>query len=80
MNRSGKPETPSISITPLPRGSSTSPGARAGVPATSVLKPGQVQNSQQKATFVICEICDGYIKVSSNKSTSEQSETLNIFY
>lgn len=38
---------PSISITPLPRPP----------------QPSQPQPSQQsKGTFVICEICDGYIK------------------
>lgn len=44
--------TPSISITPLPRQQS-----QAGI------KPGQSPNaSGSKPQFVICEICDGYIK------------------
>lgn len=44
--------TPSISITPLPRQQS-----QAGI------KPGQSPNSSgSKPQFVICEICDGYIK------------------
>ncbi|CAH1125107.1 unnamed protein product [Ceutorhynchus assimilis] len=43
--------TPSISITPLPRTSSTA------TPAAS--KPG---DTSSKNAFVICEICDGYIK------------------
>ncbi|XP_047040404.1 uncharacterized protein LOC124644840 [Helicoverpa zea] len=42
---------PSISITPLPRQS---------LPAPVQFPPPQVVNS--KSTFVICEICDGYIK------------------
>ncbi|XP_019762818.2 MOG interacting and ectopic P-granules protein 1 [Dendroctonus ponderosae] len=42
--------TPSISITPLPRGTSATPTAS---------KPG---DTSSKNSFVICEICDGYIK------------------
>ncbi|GJQ88045.1 hypothetical protein Trydic_g12967 [Trypoxylus dichotomus] len=42
---------PSISITPLPRNTSA--------PQTPVSKPG---DSNSKNSFVICEICDGYIK------------------
>ncbi|KAF5289947.1 hypothetical protein FQR65_LT11694 [Abscondita terminalis] len=45
-------QQPSISITPLPRGTSA-PGS------TNVAKPG---DSNSKNSFVICEICDGYIK------------------
>lgn len=45
---------PSISITPLPRTTSQSSIPGSGTSS----KPGG------KATFVICEICDGYIKVS----------------
>ncbi|CAH0547216.1 unnamed protein product [Brassicogethes aeneus] len=44
---------PSISITPLPRGSATS------TPGNVSAKPG---DSSSKNSFVICEICDGYIK------------------
>ena len=44
---------PSISITPLPRTTSQTPLSGSG----SSSKPGG------KNTFVICEICDGYIKV-----------------
>ncbi|KAL1517591.1 hypothetical protein ABEB36_001333 [Hypothenemus hampei] len=42
--------TPSISITPLPRGTTATPSAS---------KPG---DTSSKNSFVICEICDGYIK------------------
>lgn len=53
QNQSKKPvHQPSISITPLPRASSTS----SSVVST---KPG---DSNSKNSFVICEICDGYIK------------------
>nr|CAH7754740.1 unnamed protein product [Callosobruchus chinensis] len=55
-------QTPSISITPLPRGTSASTvGGAAGGPAsgTQTAKPG---DTSSKNTFVICEICDGYIK------------------
>lgn len=44
---------PSISITPLPRTSATA------TPSSSTAKPG---DSSSKNSFVICEICDGYIK------------------
>lgn len=43
---------PSISITPLPRTTSATPSASSS-------KPG---DSSSKNSFVICEICDGYIK------------------
>ncbi|CAL8086885.1 unnamed protein product [Orchesella dallaii] len=48
---------PSISITPLPRQSSGSAAALTSAQA-------QAQTKQQggKTSFVICEICDGYIK------------------
>ncbi|VEN64144.1 unnamed protein product, partial [Callosobruchus maculatus] len=55
-------QTPSISITPLPRGTSASTvGGAAGGPGsgTQTAKPG---DTSSKNTFVICEICDGYIK------------------
>lgn len=55
---------PSISITPLPRqsagGSSGSSPSTSKVPPAGI-KPGQ-SPSGGKAQFVICEICDGYIK------------------
>lgn len=45
--------TPSISITPLPRQQQQQAG----------IKPGQSPNAGGgKPQFVICEICDGYIK------------------
>lgn len=44
---------PSISITPLPRTTSQ----------TSIPGSGTSSKSGGKTTFVICEICDGYIKV-----------------
>ncbi|XP_014286535.1 MOG interacting and ectopic P-granules protein 1 isoform X1 [Halyomorpha halys] len=48
-------QQPSISITPLPR-------QQGATTATSALaKPGRPPGSV-KTTFVICEICDGYIK------------------
>ncbi|KAG6461447.1 MOG interacting and ectopic P-granules protein 1 isoform X2 [Manduca sexta] len=47
QNSQSAPTTPKISITPLPRAP----------------QPSSSQSSQNsKATFVICEICDGYIK------------------
>lgn len=50
--------TPSISITPLPR----TQQQQQQQPAPN-MKPGQSPNSSgQKNQFVICEICDGYIK------------------
>ncbi|EDV39889.2 uncharacterized protein Dana_GF24240, isoform D [Drosophila ananassae] len=57
---------PSISITPLPRQSSAGAGAGASSskvpPAAAGMKPGQSPSGNNKAQFVICEICDGYIK------------------
>ncbi|CAH0768626.1 unnamed protein product [Bemisia tabaci] len=50
---------PSISITPLPRqGSANQPAASQ----QQQVKPGRPPTSAQKGQFVICEICDGYIK------------------
>ena len=57
-----KANSPSISITPLPgRGSPSA--AKGGSPAPTA-KPGQPGAGQGggKGNFVICEICDGYIK------------------
>ncbi|KAJ1523260.1 hypothetical protein ONE63_001139 [Megalurothrips usitatus] len=55
-------QQPSISITPLPRQSSgTPPNAHSTGVATGANKPGN-PSSGGKATYVICEICDGYIK------------------
>ncbi|XP_016991648.2 uncharacterized protein LOC108053486 [Drosophila rhopaloa] len=57
---------PSISITPLPRQSSVGAGAGASSSkapqAAAGMKPGQSPSGNNKAQFVICEICDGYIK------------------
>lgn len=57
---------PSISITPLPRQTSTMPstsGSATNV-STSNIKPGKpMTNLSGKSSFVVCEICDGYIKV-----------------
>ncbi|XP_017136760.1 uncharacterized protein LOC108152153 isoform X2 [Drosophila miranda] len=57
---------PSISITPLPRQSALVGGAAPSsskVPqAAAGMKPGQTPTGNNKAQFVICEICDGYIK------------------
>uniref|UniRef100_A0A182MTX4 MOG interacting and ectopic P-granules protein 1 n=1 Tax=Anopheles culicifacies TaxID=139723 RepID=A0A182MTX4_9DIPT len=67
-------QTPSISITPLPRQSASNSnnaaanmsniaGALSKLQAqgTSAVKPGQ-NPSGGKMAFVVCEICDGYIK------------------
>ncbi|XP_072400016.1 uncharacterized protein MEP-1 isoform X2 [Diabrotica undecimpunctata] len=64
QNQAGQPsaqkkpaQQPSISITPLPR---TTPSAAAATPGSSGgAKPG---DTSSKNSFVICEICDGYIK------------------
>lgn len=64
-NQTGQP---SISITPLPRQSSSQQAqsqAQAAAAASKMppagMKPGQILTGN-KAQFVICEICDGYIK------------------
>lgn len=60
-------QTPSISITPLPRQSNATNMAVAGAlsklqaAGTSAVKPGQSPGGG-KTAFVVCEICDGYIK------------------
>jgi len=56
--------SPSISITPLPGRGSPAAGKRGGGSAGSspAMKPGQPGAGQGKGNFVICEICDGYIK------------------
>lgn len=55
---------PSISITPLPR--QTAGGTTVSSPSTSKVPPAGIKPGQNpagnKAQFVICEICDGYIK------------------
>jgi len=54
--RNAKPSSqPSISITPLPRQASGSPG--------NMTAQQKQQAGGGKTSFVICEICDGYIKV-----------------
>lgn len=69
-------QPPSISITPLPRQSSSNnsnaaaasmtniAGALSKLQAqgTSTVKPGQSPTGVGKTAFVVCEICDGYIK------------------
>ncbi|XP_046666289.1 MOG interacting and ectopic P-granules protein 1 isoform X3 [Homalodisca vitripennis] len=52
-------QQPSISITPLPRQAPPPPAPSHPSPPTN--KPGRPAGGS-KATFVICEICDGYIK------------------
>ena len=47
-----KSNNPSISITPVPGGRAASAG----------LKPGAPSSGGGKDNFVICEICDGYIR------------------
>merc|ERR1719511_401096 len=57
-----KAGSPSISITALPgRGASPSSTKKGASPSPSA-KPGQPGAGQGKGNFVICEICDGYIK------------------
>lgn len=51
---------PSISITPLPRQSSNNSSLNSSNTAQRQAGVG----GGSKTTFVICEICDGYIKVS----------------
>ncbi|XP_074028267.1 zinc finger protein MEP-1 isoform X2 [Leptinotarsa decemlineata] len=54
QNQAKKPsQQPSISITPLPRGTSST------VSPSTPAKPG---DTTTKNSFVVCEICDGYIK------------------
>ena len=60
-----KNNSPSISITPLP--GRNNPGQKSKgaspSPSTPTVKPGQPGAGQGgKGNFVICEICDGYIK------------------
>lgn len=70
-------QQPSISITALPRQNQSLPSATtnmsasvlqqaAGIipkpPGIGNMKPGQSPQAGSKASFVICEICDGYIK------------------
>lgn len=61
-------QQPSISITPLPRQSNATNMAVAGAlsklqaAGTSAVKPGQSPAGGNKTAFVVCEICDGYIK------------------
>lgn len=70
-------QQPSISITPLPRqqgsnSSSAVPSSGTGAQNMPyVAKPGRPAGGS-KTTFVICEICDGYIKVIFLHSFSEQ--------
>lgn len=54
----GKGGSPSISITPLP--GRNSPATKKAAPSPQ-MKPGQ-PGGTGKGSFVICEICDGYIK------------------
>jgi len=56
-------QSPSISITPLPggRGQNSSSG-KSQSSQQQAMKPGQPGNNQGRGGFVICEICDGYIK------------------
>ncbi|XP_057664232.1 neurofilament heavy polypeptide-like isoform X1 [Diorhabda carinulata] len=61
QSSSKKPaQQPSISITPLPRNTSSSSSTTSVTPVSSGgAKPG---DTTSKNSFVICEICDGYIK------------------
>merc|ERR1719420_710568 len=51
-----------VSITPLPSGRSQTSSRSQGSQGQPAMKPGQPQDAQKKGGFVICEICDGYIK------------------
>ena len=51
-----KANNPSISITPVPGGRTSSMAAIGG------LKPGAPMTGSGKDNFIICEICDGYIR------------------
>merc|ERR1719167_1216656 len=51
-----------VSITPLPAGRSQTSSRSQGSQGQPAMKPGQPQDGQKKGGFVICEICDGYIK------------------
>ncbi|CAL4078858.1 unnamed protein product, partial [Meganyctiphanes norvegica] len=54
------PQQPSISITPLPRGGSQQqPSAKSSSSGASATP---TRDASGKPSFVICEICDGYIK------------------
>lgn len=58
-SQGGKAGSPSISITPLP-GRNSPAAAKKGTNSPQ-MKPGQ-PGGTGKGSFVICEICDGYIK------------------
>ena len=62
-NTNKSSQSPSISITPLPggRGQNSVSGRSQGT-QQQAMKPGQPGNNQGRGGFVICEICDGYIK------------------
>ena len=53
--------SPSISITPLPGGRGQNSSSGKGQGHMQSMKPGQPGNNQGRG-FVICEVCDGYIK------------------
>uniref|UniRef100_A0A6M2DZZ3 MOG interacting and ectopic P-granules protein 1 n=1 Tax=Xenopsylla cheopis TaxID=163159 RepID=A0A6M2DZZ3_XENCH len=59
-NNSKALHQPSISITPLPRQSTSTASTGNNSQNSNANKPGQ--QTSGKAAFVICEICDGYIK------------------
>ncbi|ODM94214.1 MOG interacting and ectopic P-granules protein 1 [Orchesella cincta] len=62
MSRNSKSgNQPSISITPLPRQSSGG-GSASAAALTSAQAQAQTKQQGGKTSFVICEICDGYIK------------------
>lgn len=55
------PQQPSISITPLPRGGSQQQPAK-GSSSSGAASATPTRDASGKPSFVICEICDGYIK------------------
>ena len=64
-NNSKGGNSPSISITPLPGRNNPGVAKKPSVSASASnsMKPGQPGQGQGgKGNFVICEICDGYIK------------------
>lgn len=56
------PQQPSISITPLPRGGSQQPGSAKSSGSGAGASATPTRDASGKPSFVICEICDGYIK------------------
>ncbi|XP_076066468.1 zinc finger protein MEP-1 isoform X8 [Oratosquilla oratoria] len=56
------PQQPSISITPLPRNNQSSSATTKSSSSSSSNTNAASRDGSGKPSFVICEICDGYIK------------------